>query len=76
MPLDTKVGLGPCHIVLDGQPARVPERGTAAPSLFSAHVYCGHGCPSQVLLNSCYLVSFVQKHAFNRHDRDLIETLL
>ena len=29
------------------------ERGTAAP-LFSAHVYCGHGCPSQLLLSSCY----------------------
>jgi len=22
--------------------------------LFSAHVYCGHGRPSQLLLNSCY----------------------
>jgi len=28
------------------------ERGTAAP-LFSAHVYCGHGRPSQLLLSSC-----------------------
>ena len=28
-----------------------PERGTAAP-LFSAHVYCGHGRPSQLLLSS------------------------
>jgi len=27
------------------------ERGTAAP-LFSAHVYCGHGRPSQLLLSS------------------------
>ena len=26
-PLDTKVGLGPGHIVLDGEPA--PQRGTA-----------------------------------------------
>ena len=30
------------------------ERGTAAP-LFSAHVYCGHGRPSQLLLSSCYI---------------------
>ena len=29
------------------------ERGTAAPPLFSAHVYCGHGRPSQLLLSSC-----------------------
>jgi len=28
------------------------ERGTAAP-LFWAHVYCGHGRPSQLLLSSC-----------------------
>ena len=28
------------------------ERGTAAP-LFSAHVYCGHGRPSQLLLTFC-----------------------
>jgi len=28
------------------------KRGTAA-SLFSAHVYCGHGCPSHLLLSSC-----------------------
>ena len=31
---------------------RSRERGTAAP-LFSAHVYCGHGRPSQLLLISC-----------------------
>jgi len=36
--------------VLDVIPA-VRERGTAAP-LF-AHVYCGHGRPSQLLLSSC-----------------------
>jgi len=29
------------------------ERGAAAPPLFSAHVYCGHGRPSQLLLSSC-----------------------
>jgi len=42
MPLGTEVGLGPGHIVLDGNPAP-PERGTAAQQspLFSAHVYCG-----------------------------------
>ena len=52
-PLGTEVGLGPGHIVLDGDPAPPPrERGTADPS-FGAHVYCCHGCPPQLLLSSC-----------------------
>ena len=37
MPLGKDVGLGPGHIVLDGDPARP----TAAPPHFSVHVYCG-----------------------------------
>jgi len=36
--MEVDLGLG--HIVLDGDPAPPPERGTAAP-LLSAHVYCG-----------------------------------
>jgi len=39
MPLGTEVGLGPSHIVLDGDPANPPRRGHS--SLFSAHYYCG-----------------------------------
>jgi len=39
MKLDVEVGLGPGHIVLDGDPAP-PRRGTAPPQ-FSAHVRCG-----------------------------------
>jgi len=39
MPHGIEVGIGPGHIVLDGDPA--PQKvGTAAPR-FSAHVYCG-----------------------------------
>jgi len=38
------------HCIRRGPSSR--ERGTAAP-LFSAHVYCGHGRPSQLLLSSC-----------------------
>jgi len=56
-PLGTEVDLapGPGHFLLDGFPA-IRERGTAAPPrLFSAHVYCGHGRPSQLLLSCCYL---------------------
>ena len=48
----TEVDLGPGHIVLDGVPA-VRETGTESP-IFSAHVYCDHGRPSQLLLSSCY----------------------
>ena len=39
MKLGMQIGLG--HIVLDG-----------AQTQFSAHVYCGHGRPSQLLLSS------------------------
>jgi len=51
-PFGTELDLGPGHIVLGGV-AALRERGTAAPHLFAAHVYCGHGRPSQLLLNSC-----------------------
>ena len=56
MPLGREEGLNPSNIVLNGNQAHPCKRGTAAP-LFSAHVYCGHGRPSQlpVLLSSCYL---------------------
>ena len=50
-PLGMEVDLSPGHFVLDGFPA-VCERGTAAP-LHSAHAYCVHGRPSQLLLSSC-----------------------
>ena len=50
-PVGTEVDLGPDHTILDGILA-VRERGTAAP-IFSAHVYCGHGRPSQLLVSSC-----------------------
>ena len=39
MKLDLQVGLGPGHIVLDGDPAAPPQRG-GAPQ-FSAHICCG-----------------------------------
>jgi len=48
-PLATEVDLGPVHIVLDPAP---PVKG-AQHSLFAAHVYCGHGRPSQLQLSSC-----------------------
>jgi len=48
-PLATEVDLDLGHIVLDGVPA-LRERGNP---LFLAHVYCGHGRQSQLLLSSC-----------------------
>jgi len=48
-PLSTEIDLGAGPIVLDGVPA--PAKGAQHP-LFSAHVYCGHGRPSQLLLSS------------------------
>jgi len=39
MALGVEVGLGPGHIVLDGDPAPLPKKGTEPQ--FSAHVYCG-----------------------------------
>jgi len=48
--LGAEVDLGSGHIVLNGVPS--PAKGTQHP-LFSAHVYCDHGRPSQLLLSSC-----------------------
>jgi len=38
MKLGTRVGLGPGHIVLDGDPGPPPQRGTAPQ--FSSHICC------------------------------------
>jgi len=39
MKLGMRVGIGPVHIVLDGNPAPLTQRGTA--QQFSAHICCG-----------------------------------
>jgi len=39
MALGMKVGLGPGHIVLDGDPGPLPKKGRSPQ--FLAHVYCG-----------------------------------
>jgi len=42
MTLGMELGLGPGDfVVLDGNPAPLPKRGSGAPKNFSAHVYCG-----------------------------------
>ena len=40
MPLGTEIGLGLGHIVLDGDPAPLSQKGARAPSQFSVHFYC------------------------------------
>jgi len=64
MPLGTEVDLGPGHIVLDG--VHLPRKGHSTPP-FSAHVYCGHGRPSQLLLSSCYKSSAVAEMGDRGH---------
>ena len=39
MAFDMEVGLGPSHIVLDGDPAPLPQKGDIGPR-FSGHFYC------------------------------------
>ena len=58
MPLGTEVGLSPYDIVLDGDPAPLMERGTAAlpPPTFQPTLLW-HDRPSQQLLSSCFLVT-------------------
>jgi len=51
MPFGTEVGIGPGHIVLDGDPAP-PKRRTALQ--FSARAYCGE-MVAQLLLSTCIL---------------------
>ena len=41
MALGMEVGLGPVHILLDGDTAPLPKKGGRAPPQFSAHLYCG-----------------------------------
>jgi len=54
-PLGTEVDLDPDHTMLDGDPALLREsrKWHSSPRLLSAHVYYGHGRPSQLLLSSC-----------------------
>jgi len=41
MKLGMRVGLGPRHIVLYGDPAPSPKEHSRHPN-FRAHIYCGH----------------------------------
>ena len=52
MALGMEVGLGPGHIVLDGNPAPLPKRGQSPK--FLAHFYCGQ--TALVGLSPCYFM--------------------
>jgi len=41
MKFGMQVGLGPGHIVLDGDSAPLPKKGAEPHPKFSVHVYCG-----------------------------------
>jgi len=43
MPLGTEVGLGPGHIVLDGDPAPLPKRGQSSPSICGPFLFWPNG---------------------------------
>jgi len=51
MKLGAQVGLGPGHIVLDGNSAPLPQRGTAPPNFYPISVAAKWLCGSR-----CYLV--------------------
>jgi len=55
MQLGTMVGLGPGHIVLQGDPAP-PRRGTTPP-IFVPCLLWPNGRPSQLLLSTCFPLS-------------------
>ena len=44
MKLGVQVGLGPSHIVLDGDPAPLAQRGTAPPPIFGPYPLRPNGC--------------------------------
>jgi len=52
MPHGIEVGIGPGHIVVDGNPAP-PKKGTA-PAIFGPCLLCPNGRPSQLLLSTCH----------------------
>ena len=64
MPLGTKVGLGPGHIVLHGDPAS-PKRGTAPP-IFGPWLFWPSSRPSQLLLSTCRRYRGYNRYAYPR----------
>jgi len=55
MSLDMNLGLGPGHIVLDGDPAPPHFKGMDTPPMFGRCLLWPNGRPSQLLLSTSYL---------------------
>jgi len=54
MPLGTKAGLGPGHVVLDGDPDPSPLKGAQQLSSFRPTSIVVKSRPSQLLLSICF----------------------
>jgi len=61
MPLAMEVGLGPGHIVLDGDPLPSPSKKAHSTPTFRPTSIVANGRPSQQLLSSCVLLHRNQK---------------
>jgi len=57
MPLGKEVGLGPGHIVLDGDPVGTQRPHSSPSPLFSPCLLWPNRRPSQQLLSSCFWLS-------------------
>jgi len=65
LPLVKEVGLGPGHIVLDGDPVGTQPLQQPLPT-FGPCLLCPNGRPSQQLLSSCVNIH-VSVHAYEQH---------
>ena len=69
MPLDEVVGLGPGHIVLDGDPV-----GTQSPqqplSTFGPCLLWPNSRPSQQQLSSCWTLAFTDVASWRQYEKD------
>ena len=75
MPLGMEVDLGPDDLCSMGTQLP-PEKGTASPTQFLTHVYCGHGRPSQLLLSSCRQITMTTCwYSYNGHNDTVAEML-
>jgi len=72
MPLGTKVGVGPGHIVLHGDTALPPqEKGHSPIPQFSAHVYCGETVAISATAEHLYTVLGGAKRSSNEFSSTL-----
>jgi len=66
MPLGMEVGLGPGHIVLDGDPAPPSKGHSGIPLFCSPCLLWPNSRPSQLLLSTCLFVYEISREPLNR----------